>query len=130
MALLSNLEPTDDFSAVETKLDQTIDSVNRITAGNTLQSKAIDIGPCDLQSSAFFSVAHGIASLDIAKVVEVRALIINDSLGTKTPFDGGGFITIDSTDIILQRNGGGQFDSSSYNDGVINRGTILITYKF
>jgi hypothetical protein len=134
MALLSNLEGTDQFDTIETKIDAAIDAVNLITASNTLATKVVEIGDWNMDSTAGVSIAHGIGLFNIR---EVSLMILNDAGTVLFPHAGrgaGGVTTsvyissIDVTNVNLVRETGGDFDSTDFDATAYNRGWITITY--
>lgn len=102
----------------------------------------IDIGTWNMNVSAGGSesklVAHGISVFNMA-VRSMYAFIITDgglSIGNLDRFTNaadpkllnGGFSGITSTNIVLYCRTGGDFDSTSFNDAVMNRGYVLIRF--
>lgn len=128
---LSNLDPTDNFLAVETKLDAVIDELNN---NRFMKYAVINIGDWDMDTDQTKIVAHGIA--DYKKIRTVEAIIRDDTdvvynninVGNPSGISGGGVTTITTTDIYLARVAGEIFDSASYNSTSFNRGYITIGY--
>ncbi|MCK5641780.1 MAG: hypothetical protein KAJ19_13340 [Gammaproteobacteria bacterium] len=92
---------------------------------------SFDLGPWDMDATAAITIAHGL--LDKNLIRSVQATIINDAGDTLWSFSNmnGGWFTWDDTNVVLTReaSGGGlngHFDSTDFNDGVINRGFLLI----
>lgn len=108
------------------------------TNGNTLQCKVLDIGAWNMDTQISKGVAHGL-SIALEDFVSVMAVIENDQRNQSYVIDTvmnvatgatSGFVsTITTSAIQLTRTTGGFFDSTDYDDAVINRGTIFIWYK-
>lgn len=98
----------------------------------TVRTKVLDIGDWNMDSTATLNVPHGLTSTDI---VSVDVWIREDSPGLSVlPLNYAqpglmGFFSYDGTNIIMERNGGGVFDSTSYNATSYNRGYITIHYR-
>ena len=99
---------------------------------NKIKFKVININAWNMDSTASVSVAHG---LTFGNLRGVSAMIIDDSGSIFYDFycynvagTGTIGITIDSTNVNLYRLSSGFFDSSSFDDGVMNRGYIFIVY--
>ena len=87
----------------------------------------VEIGPWDMQALSSVGVNHGLGDKDLIR--SVSAVIIDDSDLIRVMLaDGpeGAIGFMDDTQIALNRVNGGFFDSANYNDGVINRGFVLI----
>jgi hypothetical protein len=88
----------------------------------------IDIGPWDMDASASITVAHGQISKEAIR--SVQCTVFNDAGDTLFSFsnNSGGYFQWNDVNIIMTREGGGAslFDNTSFNDGVINRGFLLI----
>lgn len=99
-------------------------SINTI---NIVKHKVINIGAWDMQSLGTVGVAHGIA--DFKNIAGIDVMIYGDTLVNNYNLlvDGIAY-RADATDIILERNNAGFFDSTLFNDAVMNRGLIHITY--
>ncbi|MCP5005377.1 MAG: DUF4384 domain-containing protein [Planctomycetes bacterium] len=110
-------------------------SANTVTADNLLNVKTVDIGDWNMDSTNQVSVAHG---LDHTKIRTVNTTIRNDSgsggLGLNSitedalPLVSFYSYLWDSTNIILNRQISGEFDSTDYNATSYNRGWIVIWY--
>ena len=103
----------------------------------------INIGDWDMDADADKNVAHGIA--DYTKIVSVDAIIIPDigspvdgnlyPLGHTSPslgtygINNGWVISIDATNVLLNRYATGGFDGTSYNATSFNRGYLVIEYR-
>ncbi len=102
-----------------------------------LAKAIVDIGPWDMNNNLTrtITVTHGLALADIRSV---QVMISNDAGTLFSPLNSwdsgdtgivnGGIENIDSTDITLTTSGTGDFDNTDYNDGVMNRGYIVIEY--
>ena len=91
----------------------------------------IQLGPWNMDLTASISVAHGQANKEAIR--SVQATIFNDAGDLLYSFsnNNGGWFTWNDTHVILEREGTGgsntgHFDSADFNDGVINRGFLLI----
>jgi energy-coupling factor transporter ATP-binding protein EcfA2 len=100
-----------------------------------LKIKVIQIGAWNMDSVSTKSVTHGLA--DVLKIRDISAMILDDA-GTSIRkldgnFDGvnfnGGIDDISALSIVLQRFTTGIFDDPEYDDAVINRGYLTITYE-
>jgi len=99
------------------------------------RQKVINIGVWNMDSTSAVSVAHGVT---LTKIVSVSGILFNDALSTGDPIpytgdtDAGDhdlyISSVTTTNVILNRVTGGDFDSTNYNDAVMNRGYILVTY--
>lgn len=143
--LLNSLEVTNDIicAAINTGqgltevylMDQNVreaDDVNFNSVNGWLK-KEINIGSWDMNTDESVVIAHGLTS---SKMRIVSVLIYRDESPNvydfQTPganFSIGGGIEFNETDITLERNASGFFDSLSFDDTVINRGIITIEYK-
>lgn len=103
------------------------------TKHGILNLKVIEIGDWDMDASNLTAVAHGITS---TKIRTVTTLIRNDA---NTLFHPLMFVTgsegslnrgelIESTNITLYRDDGGQFNNANYNSTSYNRGWVTIQY--
>jgi hypothetical protein len=106
--------------------------LNSLGAQNVkLNTKVIDIGDWDMDSTFEIDVVHG---LTLAKIRSMTVLIRNDADTSYTNIDGGvatGGITgigADSTEITLSRTNSGSYDTSFYSSTSYNRGWITIQY--
>ncbi len=100
-----------------------------------LITSVISIGAWDMVSSSLVTIPHG---LTFSKIRSVKANIYNDAETTYEELTGviiaenlasvGGRASVDSTNITLMRMNNGRFDNTAYNDGVINRGFVIITW--
>lgn len=63
------------------------------------------------------------------KLIDISTLICEDTIALITPLNRSGFSEWWQPNLItLQRTGGGLFDSASYDNVAINRGTLVLTY--
>ncbi len=95
-----------------------------------LKVKIVNIGVWDMDTNGSVSVAHG---LDATKIRRVTAVIINDDATLYSQFSSYTGTTVnqtawDSTNIILTRFSPTGYDATTYNDGTMNRGYIVIEY--
>ena len=129
---LSNLDPSDNFLQVETKLDAVIDELNN---NRFIKYSVINIGDWDMDTDQFTgSIAHGIS--DHTKIRSIDIMIRDDSWLILTPLDifviagftGGGVQGLSSTNIVLGRVTAGYYDSTTYDATSFNRGFITIGY--
>lgn len=124
---LQNLNPVDNFTVVETKIDAVIDDLNN----NQIKWKVIPIGDWDMDLVPFVNVAHG---LDLLKIRALSAIIFNDLSNSAlliihnngSIISGG--ISSTSINISINRLDGGLFDTPFYNLTPFNRGYITIGY--
>ena len=89
------------------------------------REKIINIGDWDMDATDFVNVAHG---LSIASIRSWSVTIISDSSGTFRNLTEAGFLSIGSTNVNLNRDFGGVFDSTGYDSTSFNRGYISIRY--
>lgn len=92
---------------------------------------AINIGDWDMDTTAFVSVTHGIAS-GLTKIKSVFVAIYIDGGGSPIydlSYQGNGGVWWDGALIHLNRLAAGIFDNTNYNATGFNRGTIFITYE-
>jgi hypothetical protein len=97
--------------------------------------KVIDIGNWNMDSTSSVTVAHG---LDYDSIQRVTATIQSDPIALlfKGPIEyvdettglSAGSVYVDETLVYLSRVTGAIFDSTSFDDGVYNRGWIIIDY--
>ena len=102
------------------------------TNGLTLRCKAVNIGPWNMDSTAGKSIAHG---LIISNMISLAGVIFSDSIGRaySVPFSydfAGDDVNclIDGLNFVMARKFEGYFDSTFYDDPVMNRGNILVWY--
>ena len=105
-------------------------------------TKVIDIGAWNMSTYATktvnISTLHE-GSFLISQIVGIRAYVYSDdsnliSRPLNSFKDGvetwnGGVASHDTADVILRRTTGGDFNSTSYNNAVMNRGYLLVDYK-
>lgn len=105
------------------------DSVN-FDAG--LNWAVIEIGDWDMNATSTVSIAHG---LTMSSIRSVSVHILPDSGANLYPIDymafagspAGGY-SIVATNVVLTRETGGSFDSTSFDSTSFNRGYITISY--
>ncbi len=96
-----------------------------------LQTKVIEIGDWDMDTTASVSVAHGLTSTDIRSV---DVWIREDTGAVMVPLNynqsgtPSGYFIYGSTNVDLTRVAAGLFDTASYNATSFNRGFITIQY--
>jgi len=111
-------------------------STNVANAKFLKKTKRLSIGAWDMDANADKSVAHGLSAVEWIKAVVVSGSIIKDDLArfdvlpinNATSGAATGIRYVDSTNIELTRNTGGQFDHVDYNDVSISRGYVDIMY--
>ena len=93
-----------------------------------VKTKIIEIGAWDMDASATpGAILHGIASIDDIRSVD--AFIINDNNTERYQFAPGAVsLFATSTDIVLNRENAGFFDSTDFNNAVMNRGYVIVKY--
>ena len=104
------------------------------TDGTFLRTKVLNMGTWDMQTTASISVAHGV---DFSKIRSVSPIVVDDNGVFYYPIDfylpaagsPAGAYRLNSTDVDLDRTSSSFFDSTSFNDNTINRGTVTITYE-
>lgn len=106
--------------------------------GDTLRVKVIDIGAWNMDGSANKLVSLG--GLTTSDIVHVSLWIYSDTGALDSPglgeigaggaaFDGLGFsISSGTGNISISRITGGFFDSTNFDDAVMNRGKIVVWY--
>ena len=109
----------------------TVDELRTYISGG-YATKTINIGAWDMDADGFVDIEH---ELDYSKIRDISIMIQNDSENLLTPFISQGqssiiFVTISTTNdhIRITRNGGGNFDNTSYDDTGVNRGFVTISY--
>lgn len=115
------------------------------TEGSDLfRVKKIDIGPWDMDTDPGVSIVIGLTDAQCSKIVEMQAIVFDDSgkriRRISTVYDATGLASGNITVFLdpfaggpdavasITRVTGGIFDSTDYNDAVINRGYIFIVY--
>lgn len=115
------------------------------TEGSDLfRVKKIDIGPWDMDTDPGVSIVIGLTDAQCSKIVEMQAIVFDDSgkriRRISTVYDATGLASGNITVFLdpfaggpdavasITRVTGGIFDSTDYNDAVINRGYIYIVY--
>lgn len=94
--------------------------------------KVIDIGDWNMDTTTSVSIPHG---LTYSKIIGISSVIIrNDANSLPKPLDydlgsgAAGHYSYSSTDVILTRHVGDEFDSTNYDSTSFNRGWIIIDY--
>lgn len=111
-------------------------AINSITQGKDtvapLNSKIIEIGDWNMDSTASLNVAHG---LTYSKIRMVSAIIRSDDgtvLYPLTPAyitdQDASIAAIDATNVVLNRYGTGSFDNANFDATSYNRGWVTIHY--
>lgn len=96
-----------------------------------LNTKVIDIGDWDMDTSNAINVAHGLTTVNIRTI---SVIVRNDADTNYSPLhyrdgaSGGGYYSVAGDNIGLGRDIGSSFDSTSYNQTSYNRGWITIQY--
>ncbi len=121
--------------------DQSIDEYYmpraiREVNGALLWTKIFNIGVWDMDADPTKYVDH---NEDFTKIVWAGGYVWNDAESQWCPFATGATAAaniltlwvhiIDSTRVLLQRSDGSRFDGISFNDGVMNRGEIILTLR-
>ncbi len=118
---------------VEAVLDELLTGIEALPV-DPLNTKVIEIGDWNMDTSTQATVTHG---LTYANIRTVSATIRNDSDSTMYDFAATinnqngistGYIAITSTTIILARDTTGTFDSAVFDATSYNRGWITIQY--
>jgi len=89
-------------------------------------STIVELGVWDMDATLNVTIAHGI--VDHTKIHAINVVVVDDN-GQIYPLDFGGTYVAGPTNIIVSRDNGGNFDNTSFNDGVINRGHIFIKHS-
>ena len=104
-------------------------------AGNNLQVVILDIGTWNMDTVTTQTVAHNLSFWRTVR--QVSALIYRDDTPGPTPWDfnytnnsgtGNHGIRVDGTNVYLDREASGFFDSTDFNDTSSNRGYIILWY--
>lgn len=100
--------------------------------GKLLKTAVYEIGPWNMDSTSAANVNH---NLTISKIVGMQCIIINDARTNLIPLvttlawnTVEGRMDILNTSIQISRRTGGQFDNANFDDGVLNRGYIILQY--
>lgn len=100
--------------------------------GRLVKTVVIDIGVWNMDATPFVQPAH---SIDLTKVLSFHAIIHNDALDEilLMSYNNGtgiaqGSILLYPAYFEISRIAGGDFDSTDYNDAVMNRGYIIAQY--
>lgn len=103
-------------------------------SGDLLLHKIVNIGAWNMQAVASVNIAHG---LTLADIVSCSAIIIRNDSAKMVMFGAANapaettnhMIEIVALTVDLHRGGGGIFANVNYNNAVMNRGYILLTYR-
>jgi len=106
-----------------------------ITVDSIVQPKIkiVDIGDWDMNATVSVTVAHG---LTLANIRSLQVLIRNDTDGTYYELAQihtgsgaiSGYFNVGATNVSLQRETSGFFDSTAFDSTTYNRGWVTITY--
>jgi hypothetical protein len=101
-------------------------------ADGGIHLKKIDIGDWNMASTASLSIAHG---LTVSKIVKAEVFIRGDDAISLYPLDmsTAGYVVsgkynVYNTNVVMDRNSAGLFNSASFNDTSFNRGWIFVWY--
>ncbi len=97
------------------------------------KTRILNLGAWNMQLSSENNIAHG---LTFAKIISAQCMILNDASSKLYTLDGfdkdanlhKGSLTIQTSNLRLRRIGGGVFTGIDFDDAVMNRGFIVITY--
>jgi len=101
-----------------------------------IEVQVVDVGVWDMQTYNTKSIPHGLGS-DYTKIIMIEIWIRNDSDTDWKPLMlynnsadpdllAGGVIGVTETIVQVQRRDLGQYDDPGYNDGAINRGSMIV----
>ena len=97
--------------------------------------KILDIGVWNMNNTDVKDVVHGFG--DIRTILNITVMIYHDSTSFMYPLNcvsagtgdvQGGIVALNVTEINLTRKVGGFFNDPAFNDPVMNRGKVFITY--
>lgn len=104
--------------------------IRTAASGAYLKQKIVDIGDWNMDTTSPLAVAHG---LTLSKIRDVAVMIRNDADTTyyllNDTTNGGSILSIDATNVNLERTAAGIFDNTSFDSTSYNRGWITITYE-
>jgi len=100
-------------------LDKAIPTQGQIT------ETYFSIGGWDMDADASKSIA---LNIDDDKLIHVSVVITSDSGTLTLPINDGGSWNYTSPTLTLQRDNGGAFDTTNYDDDTINRGFVYVKY--
>ena len=98
---------------------------------NLIKTKIIDIGDWNMDATATVTVAHGLTLPNIRRVdatIQRDDGLFHFDLRVSTTAAISGAISVDGTNVSLDRTAGVGFDSTVYDSTSFNRGWIIITY--
>lgn len=125
---------TQDAATYKANIDSTAADHDSSIKVGTLNTKVIDIGDWNMDSTVFVNVAHGLP--DYTKIRSISALIRRDDDSTYYDFatadnntaGTNSGLNASTTNINLSRATGGTFDGINFNATTFNRGWIVIQY--
>lgn len=121
---------TQTHAELETSIGDLESAITTLGGGN-VGIKIMEIGPWNMDSTGETDVAHG---LDATKIRSALIEIISDAGVTYSlTYDASASVNSayrrdDATNITIVRGAGGFFDSTAFDDAVINRGWVTIFY--
>lgn len=126
------------FSLVAANSGSGIADWNGATLKYLIKKKTVNTGDWDMDTNATLSVAHGLGSL-FKKITSISVIVRNDAdtlyydftRGSSTGLAQGFIVSIDSTNVNLERLGSGLsglFDDPAFDSTGYNRGEITIEY--
>lgn len=105
----------------------------RTVDGEQLITSIVEMGPWDMDTLGSFSFAHGIA--DPSKIRKIDVMILDDAQTTIAPLTigvagvlQGEINSIGPSNVNMSRLAGGSFDIPNYDDPLVNRGWMTISY--
>ena len=105
--------------------------MGRWSDSNLIKSRVIPIGVWDMDTTSSVTVSMG-DNIPLNSIIHITVMINNDAEDTRyDPSLVGSSWTetkADSTDITLTRSGSGFFDSTDFDDAVIDRGDVTVWY--
>ena len=84
------------------------------------------LGSWDMDTNASLTKVHGLSATEWLTVRDVSVMIYSDSISESHSLLNDGEIQLNSSRFTLRR--GTSFDTTSYDDAGINRGTLTYTY--
>jgi hypothetical protein len=94
---------------------------------SVMNTKELDIGDWNMDTTANLNVAHGLGG-DWQKIRNICIVIRNDANTTHYDLMDSGVQYWDSTNITMERNAAGTFDNANFDSTSYNRGFIYIEY--
>jgi len=117
-----------------TNLNDLLESLDGVLATLLNGVLTLDIGAWDMDTVNQVLIPHNLSNTEFNSVVGLSALITDDANSLKIALGGfgtggsNGSISIDATNVILDRTAGDIFDSAAFSGAVSNRGKIIINY--